>query len=172
MQWSWTKQEPQSRWIGSDDAELQLLISYKTDGSILLSWFCELFSMWMQLMQQQQQQQFHVFAPELESAKCYAHLGWRVCQPSLDLRSKEGSARPVIHSCFNETLCTSCKLYQIKTKKSSDLLRCLCSLCFFPFDWAVWVNVVHEDTHLRHIWGSCILVNWKIRPLAARGRNS
>lgn len=34
--------------------------------------------------------------------------------------AKEGSARPVLHSCFNETLCTSCKLCQIKTKNGVE----------------------------------------------------
>lgn len=36
--------------------------------------------------------------------------------------AKEGSARPVLHSCFNETLCTSCKLCQIKTKNGVEKL--------------------------------------------------
>lgn len=36
--------------------------------------------------------------------------------------AKEGSVRPVLHSCFNETLCTSCKLCQIKTKNGVEKL--------------------------------------------------
>lgn len=62
----------------------------------------------------------------------------------------------------------------IRLKPKNHQINCsVCVLCpFFLFDWAGWVNVVHEDTDLKtHLRFLYLTLDWKILhpPLATRG---
>ena len=116
-------------WIVS--GTLERFISDKTDWIILLCWFFELSYM-------------SPLEPNLDQQNINAHLGWRVRQPSRP-QEQRGPCPPVFHTCFNETVCISCKLCPIKSKNylKHQLLRVFvqCGLRGHPsLTWPVKMN--------------------------------